>query len=178
MNKKDVISKLYIVIFMGFLLSLSVLMPFVKSDMDKEKREAAKFPKPVKEKKLNLDFFNELTDYFSDNFAFRQELSTADALIKAKVFNTSNQERVVIGKEGWLYYNGSMHDYLGDDLMSKREIHNAGRVLYLIQEKRYIMQVGFYILFRKTVSQKMWTFFLQLHQIRTLFIRSLCLTII
>ncbi|MBO6114680.1 MAG: hypothetical protein J6P57_06440 [Lachnospiraceae bacterium] len=143
MNKKDFFSKLYIVIFIVFLLSLSVLMPFVKSDMDKEKREAAKFPKLLKENKINLDFFNELTDYFSDNFVFRQELSTADALIKTKIFNTSNQERVVIGKEGWLYYNGSMHDYLGDDLMSKREIHNAGRVLYLIQENCESKNVDF-----------------------------------
>lgn len=143
MNKKDVLSKLYIVIFMGMLLSLSVLMPFSKSDMDKEKREAAKLPKLVKERKINLDFFNELTDYFSDNFAFRQELSTADALIKAKVFKTSNQERVVLGKDGWLYYSESMHDYLGEDLMSEREIHSAARVLYLLQENCEAKGVSF-----------------------------------
>ncbi|MBQ9232447.1 MAG: hypothetical protein IJ167_00230, partial [Lachnospiraceae bacterium] len=118
----------------GMLLSLSVLMPFSKSDMDKEKREAVKLPKLIKESKINFDFFDELTDYFSDNFAFRQELSTADALIKAKVFNSSNQERVVLGKDGWLYYSESMHDYLGEDLMSEREIHSAARVLYLVQE--------------------------------------------
>ena len=143
MNKKDILSKLYIVIFMGMLLSLSVLMPFSKSDMDKEKREAAKLPKLVKENKINLDFFNELTDYFSDNFAFRQELSTADALIKAKVFKTSNQERVVLGKDGWLYYSESMHDYLGEDLMSEREIHSAARVLYLLQENCEAKGVSF-----------------------------------
>ena len=143
MNKKDFLSKLYIVVFMGMLLSLSVLMPFSKSDMDKEKREAAKLPKLVKENKINLDFFNELTDYFSDNFAFRQELSTADAMIKAKVFKTSNQERVVLGKDGWLYYSESMHDYLGEDVMSEREIHSAARVLYLLQENCETKGVSF-----------------------------------
>lgn len=143
MNKKDFLSKLYIVVFMGMLLSLSVLMPFSKSDMDKEKREAAKLPKLVKENKINLDFFNELTDYFSDNFAFRQELSTADAMIKAKVFKTSNQERVVLGKDGWLYYSESMHDYLGEDVMSEREIHSVARVLYLLQENCETKGVSF-----------------------------------
>ena len=134
LKKKILFEKLYIAVFIVMLASLSLLMPFVKSDMDKEKRVGAKLPKLIKEKKINFDFCDELTDYFSDNFAFRQELSTADALIKAKVFNTSNQDRVVLGKDGWLFYSESMHDYLGEDLMSEREIHNAVKVLELIQE--------------------------------------------
>ena len=134
MKKKAFFEKLYIVVFIVMLASLSLLMPFVKSDMNKEKRAGAKFPKLIKEKKINFDFCDELTDYFSDNFAFRQELSTADALIKAKVFNTSNQDRVVLGKDGWLYYSESMHDYLGEDVMSEREIYDAVKVLELMQE--------------------------------------------
>ncbi|MBQ7706979.1 MAG: hypothetical protein IJT72_04275 [Lachnospiraceae bacterium] len=133
-KKKAFFEKLYIVIFIVMLASLSLLMPFVKSDMNKEKRAGAKFPKFIKENKINFGFCDELTDYFSDNFAFRQELSTTDAVIKAKVFNTSNQDRVVLGKDGWLFYSESMHDYLGEDLMSEREIHNAARVIYLLEE--------------------------------------------
>ncbi|MBQ8923603.1 MAG: hypothetical protein IJ053_02295, partial [Lachnospiraceae bacterium] len=134
MKKNNLLSIIYIIVFICIISSLSLLMPIVKSDMDTEKRNAAKLPKIVKENKLNTDFFDELTDYFSDNFAFRQQLSTADAVIKANVFKTSNQERVVLGKEDWLYYSESMHDYLGRDVMSERGINNAVRVLFLIQE--------------------------------------------
>ncbi|MBR4514916.1 MAG: hypothetical protein IKO61_08540 [Lachnospiraceae bacterium] len=132
--KKNIWYIIYIIVFVGALASLSLLMPFVKSDMSKEKRTAAAFPKPVTEKGINLKFFKQLDDYFSDNFAFRQELSTADALLKAKLFKTSNQERVVLGSDGWLYYSESMHDYLGDDVISKRRAWRTARVMKLLQE--------------------------------------------
>ena len=132
-NKKTDI--LYIVIFMGLLLSLIVFMPFSSFDAKTEKRNAAEFPKAVSENgALNLDFFDELTDYMNDNFAFRKQLATADALVKAKVFASSGSEKAVVGKNGWLYYTGSMDDYLGRDLMDKREINAAAKVLSLMQE--------------------------------------------
>ena len=132
--KKNIWNIIYIVVFVGALASLSLLMPFVKSDMSKEKRAAAAFPKPVTEKGVNLKFFKQLDDYFSDNFAFRQELSTADAVLKAKLFKSSNQERVVLGSDGWLYYSESMHDYLGDDVISDRRAWRTARVMKLIEE--------------------------------------------
>ena len=132
--KKNIWNIIYIVVFIGMLASLGLLMPFFKSDMSREKREAASFPKPFTEKGVNLKFFKQLDDYFSDNFAFRQELSTADAVIKAKLFMTSNQERVVLGSDGWLYYSESMHDYFGDDVISDRRAWRTARVIKLIQE--------------------------------------------
>ncbi len=132
--KKNIWNIIYIVLFVGVLASLSVLMPFFKSDMSREKRTAAAFPKPFTEKGINIKFFKQLDDYFSDNFAFRQELSTADAVIKAKLFKSSNQERVVLGSDGWLYYSESMHDYLGDDVISERRAWRTARVMKLIEE--------------------------------------------
>ena len=97
-----VLRKIYIVVFIGACFSLFLLMPFSHSDMTAEKREAAQLPSiKTEDGKLNMDYFDELTSYFSDNFAFRQELATTDARIKSTVFRTSNQEKVVVGKNGW-----------------------------------------------------------------------------
>ena len=37
-----------------------------------------------------MDFFNQLSDYFSDNFAFRQQLIETDAVIK-RMFSRSQE---------------------------------------------------------------------------------------
>lgn len=125
----------YILLFIGICFSLFILMPFSKSDMDVEKREGTKFPKiKTEEGKLNMDYFDEMTDYFSDNFAFRQELATADAIWKSKLFKTSNNEKAVVGKNEWLYFNGSLNDYFGRDLLNEREIYASAKTISLMQE--------------------------------------------
>ena len=130
-----VLRKIYIVVFIGACFSLFLLMPFSHSDMTAEKREAAQLPSiKTEDGKLNMDYFDELTSYFSDNFAFRQELATTDARIKSTVFHTSNQEKVVVGKNDWLYFNGSLDDYFGRNLLNKREIYAASKTVALMQE--------------------------------------------
>ena len=126
---------LYIFFFIGICFSLFVMMPFSHSDMDVEKRQATEFPKvKTEDGKLNMDYFNQLTDYFSDNFAFRQELANADAVLKSKLFFTSNNEKAIVGKNDWLYFNGSLKDYFGRDLLNEREIYDAAKTISLMQE--------------------------------------------
>ncbi len=128
-GKGNVLRIIYILVFVCMISALSVLMPVVKSDMSREKRAAAKFPK------FDLKFCENLDTYFTDNFAFRQQLSTLDATYKAFVFHTSNQpDRVVVGKDGWLFYDSDMHDYLGEDVLTARGAYSVARVLYLMQE--------------------------------------------
>ena len=126
---------LYIFFFIGICFSLFILMPFSKSDMDVEKRVASTFPKIKKDNgKLNMDYFDEVTDYFTDNFAFRQELATVDAVWKSKLLGTSNNQKAIVGKNDWLYFNGSLNDYFGRDVLNEREIYAASKTISLMQE--------------------------------------------
>ncbi|MCR5214439.1 MAG: hypothetical protein K6E10_08465 [Eubacterium sp.] len=126
---------IYIALFVMICFSLFLLMPLSHSDMSVEKREAASLPKlRTEEGKLNMDFFDQLTDYFSDNFAFRQELATGDAVIKSKLFRTSNNEKAIVGKNEWLYFNGSLDDYFGRNILNDREIYAAAKTISLMQE--------------------------------------------
>ncbi len=61
------------------------------------------------------EFFNQCADYIADRFAFRQELITAWSWINAKIFNTSVEDQVVLGKDGWLYYSSDFADELSDE---------------------------------------------------------------
>lgn len=131
-NKTDLA---YIAVFFAMLLFMFLGMPFCRQDSSAEKRTAVGFPALRTESgALNLDFFDGLSDYISDHFAFRQQLATADALLKAQLFDSPGNEKVVLGQNKWLYYSGSMDDYFGRNVMNEREIHNAAEVLFLLQE--------------------------------------------
>lgn len=94
-------------------------------------------PKPRAQKpdgSWNLSYFSDVTDYFSDHFAFRQELITVDSCLKAAVFHTSSQEQVALGKDGWLFYAETLDDYTGARLITEREAFCIARSLSLAQE--------------------------------------------
>ena len=124
----------YIGIFVILLAFPFLCMSFYQTDMSVEKRYAQTLPGFRKDGKFNAAYFDEWSSYVSDHFAFRQEMATADAILLSRVFRISNTEKVVVGKHGWLYFQETLDDYLGRDLLSEREIHNCAKVLALLQE--------------------------------------------
>lgn len=126
--------KIFITVFFIIICLPSLAMLFYKTDINVEKRKVQSFPDLKKEGKVNIDFFDELSNYFSDNFAFRQELIAIDAVIKSKIFKESNNEKVIVGKNGWLFFSETLNDYLGRNTLSDRQIFACARVLYLLQE--------------------------------------------
>ena len=87
--------KIFIAIFFIMICLPSLGMFFYKTDISAEKREVQTFPKVKENGKVNMDFFNQLSDYFSDNFAFRQQLIETDAVIKKNVFKAGSTETVL-----------------------------------------------------------------------------------
>ncbi len=133
--KKNMLYTLYSAAFIGMCLVPSALMPFAKADSDKEKRNLAEAPKLINEDgKLNFDYFEDFENYFSDHFAFRQQLVTADGRIKTAVFGTSPNKNVIAGKDGWLYYGETLDDYLHINTLSDRAISNISHNLDMIYD--------------------------------------------
>lgn len=133
--KKNILYRLYSLIFIGMCIAPAALMPVVRSDASKEKRDLAEFPKvKTEEGKLNFDFFDQFSDYFSDHFAFRQQLVTLDGHMKATVFGTSANSGVIIGKDGWLYYSETADDFLNVNTIDSRGISNIVHNISLMNE--------------------------------------------
>ena len=126
--------KFFIVIFMAILWIPFLTMFFVKTDMSAEKREVAKMPDITIKGQLNTEYPQQLTDYFNDNFGFRQNLITLDAKIKGGLFSTSNNKKVIIGNDGWLYFNETLDDYFSRNVMTKRGVFDCAKTLALINE--------------------------------------------
>lgn len=123
--KKKLLYRLYSAAFIGICLAPAVLMPISKADSDKEKRELASAPKiKTEEGKLNFDFFSEFETYFSEHFAFRQQLVTADGRIRSAVLGTSPNSDVIVGRNGWLYYGETVDDFLNINTLSDRAVNN------------------------------------------------------
>ena len=84
--------------------------------------------------RFNPDVLADLGDYVGDRFSLRQECVTAWAKLNAALFGVSVTDSVVLGTDGWLYYEPTLADYLRSEPMTDRELWCAGRTLYLLQE--------------------------------------------
>jgi hypothetical protein len=49
------------------------------------------------------EYLRRYTDYYNDNFAFRDFLTYTGNLLKLKLFGVSPVPKVIVGKEGWLF---------------------------------------------------------------------------
>jgi hypothetical protein len=102
-----------------------------------EKRELA--PSPALS--FDKDYPRAFESYFTDHFGLRDELIEAGGRIKVSLFGVStNSEKVMIGQEGWMFYNNSggsdfiFDSYTHHDLFTPGELQ-AYVELKLAQKK-------------------------------------------
>lgn len=120
MKKKGYL--LYIIIVFAILLVPFLGMSFWATDRTTENTTLSEWPAFVKDGEPNINYLEDMGDYFEDHFAFRLQMLTANAMIWSKGFDTSTTDQVVTGKDDWLYFSGTMDDYTGRDLLSDREL--------------------------------------------------------
>ena len=144
MKKK--IQIIYIVLFFIICLIPIVLMPFVKADELAENRKLSEMPELKNEDgSINLNWSSEFETYLSEHFAFRQQLVTLDSIQKAKLFGTSSNEKIIVGKDNWLYFASTLDEYEAKNTLTQRQIDNTAKTLRLIQE--YAEEKGAQFLF-------------------------------
>ena len=126
---------LYIALTFTAILLPTVCMPVWKETANSENRRLASMPSLKKsDGSLNVDILHELGDYYQDHFAFRSGLVTANSLLSTKLFSVSSNDSVIYGKNGWMYYQDSLDDYLGRHLLDEREIFNIAHSMRLLQD--------------------------------------------
>lgn len=126
---------IFIVLFFVACIIPTAFMPFVSVNETAESRKLSEMPSFLTEDgKPNLDWSVQFETYLSEHFAFRQNLVTLDSLVKSNVFKVSSNEKVITGKNGWLYFASTLDDYLSRNTMSQRGINNTAKTLSLIQE--------------------------------------------
>lgn len=81
-----------------------------------------------------------LDSYLSKNFGFRTEMISCYTGLQTGLFGTSPVEDVILGKNGYLFYEETVDDYCGTNLLGIREIYNINKTLELMQE--YVKSQG------------------------------------
>ncbi len=82
----------------------------------------------------NPDYLTELAAYGEDHAFLKQEAITAWSALNARVLGSSVAEDVVLGRDGWLYYGGTLADYTGAAPLDDRALWRAAHNLSLVQE--------------------------------------------
>lgn len=83
---------------------------------------------------LNQSFLAELSDYIGDHVAFRHEMISLNSKLNSVLFSAVTNEDVLQGEEGWLYYEATLPDYQGTELLTARQCYAAGKTLQLMEE--------------------------------------------
>lgn len=126
--------KAYVILVVALCCLPMLLFPIAGEKTSAEKRELAAFPCLFEEGRFNASFSQEMDAWITDHFSFRSELITANNLLKATLFSTSDEDQVIVGQEGWLYFAETADDYLGQNRMSEEEIESVVSVLRLMEE--------------------------------------------
>ena len=109
------------------------LMPFLKNDARIEKRALAKLPRYWQEGRLNLDFSDEFESWLNDRLPLRSQLLTGANAVKGELLH-ADTSNVIVGREGWLFYNVEREDFMDTAPMTDSQIRAAAVTLSLLEE--------------------------------------------
>lgn len=125
---------IYILVFLFICLIPSAGFLFGGKSGPQENKKDNKIPVLKDEEgKINVNFFSDAGAWFEKNFAFRNEMVTAHAVLFYRCFGMSAQRGVIAGRNGYLYYKDSLEDYQGK-LMSRRQLFQVAHTLKMIQD--------------------------------------------
>jgi len=114
---------------MALLLLPFVGMAWARAETTTEDRSLVAFPEPMTDGAPNVAYLSELGTWFNDHFAYRSLLVSANARLRANLLGVSGNSQVIVGSEGWLYYRGSLNDYVGTDIVTPDELSDTARKL-------------------------------------------------
>ena len=124
---------IYIIIFFIICAAPLCLMPIAPSNAEIEKRELTKFPAYMEEGRLNVDFSNQFESWLNDRIPYRAELLAASNMLKSELLHAPSSN-VIVGKDGWLFYETESADYMDTNAMTDDQIKAAAVTLSLIEE--------------------------------------------
>lgn len=123
-----------ILVFFGICAIPLLLMGFVKNDtMQMEKREPKPMPAYMIDGRLNLNFSDGFEAWLNDRIPFRAQLLSSANFLKGEVLHAASSN-VIVGRDGWLFYNTEADDYLNANALTDGQIQAMAVTISLIEE--------------------------------------------
>lgn len=142
------VTKIFYIILVFVLLltpSAGLLFAGPSQSTSAEKRELADFPSLTADDTLNTAYLSEAGDWFEEHFAGRTAFVTANSLLKQCTLGSVYGDEVLIGKNGYLFYDGTLDDYFRRHRMTERELFITAYNIRLLQD--YCSERGAQFLF-------------------------------
>jgi alginate O-acetyltransferase complex protein AlgJ len=146
MEKRIIIPVFFLVIVVPLVVGLLNLAP--ASELVERRRLAVK---PELDFHLPFTFPAKYTEYYGDHFPFRGQFIFLHNLINLKIFGLSGINKVVVGKDGWLFLHQlgnkpSTVDYFRSaKLFTREELEDWKRILE--ERYRWLSRRGIHYLF-------------------------------
>jgi len=125
---------LFVGVAAGICILPTILLPWQKEEAVGNE-QLASVPELFEEDGgFNVHVLNDFSDYFADHFGFRHEMITLNDTLTGSALHTLDSSSVLLGQDGWLFYNSTISDYTGTELFTARQSYAAAHVLQLMQE--------------------------------------------
>lgn len=133
--KRKILLSVFLVLF--FVVSLTFSLGIVafgesKAGGNEVLSNAPEFK--LKDGSWNQNYLADLSSWINDRFFLRQEMITLDNAVTAVGFGTSGEKKVIVGKDGWLFFNDTLGDYTGTKTLSQREMFGVIKNIQLMDE--------------------------------------------
>lgn len=137
---KKVLYGLFAGLFLALCLTLSVGMLLTPAADAAANEQLAQMPQIQNADGINTEYLADLKKWVNDRFFLRTELISADRWLSGKLLATSGEPDVVLGKDGWLFFQPTVKDYTGTEPMSDRDLRYAAHNLSIMA--RYCRENG------------------------------------
>lgn len=128
-------NRIFIYIFIAVCITPLLVMCIPKSSQNAANEKLNKLPTILEyDGKINLDYLKDFSDYFDDSFGLRNQMICAEHKMVAALFGESSEEKVILGKDGWLFYKETLDDYQRTNNLSEREMYSICKALSLMDE--------------------------------------------
>lgn len=125
---------IFAVAALALVLVPSLGMIWAPTDSTTENRPLVEAPPLTHEDgTFNEDYLAGWGQYFDDHFAYRNQAVTANARMRS-LLGVSATDQVIVGSDGWLFYGGTLPDYLGEAPLSDRALAAIAHNLSLVQD--------------------------------------------
>lgn len=132
--KNPIISALFVGVFMALCLTLSVTtLVFGPSESAANEQLSEKPAIKNEDGSFNTDYLSGLQSYVNDRFYLRQKLISMDRKLTG-LMGVSGESSVILGKDGWLFFEKTLADYTDTDPLSNRELFSAASNVALMEE--------------------------------------------
>ncbi len=127
-RKSRLLTRFSIIAFLTLVLAPPIIFPFITNYIDTtntENRELAKRPDFIPNELLS--FPAKYEQYFNDHLPFKKQLVKLNAYISLNLFGELSSDRVLYGKENWLFYKDESDGnpiacYKGTNLLTNNEL--------------------------------------------------------